>query len=311
MSATEPFRSAAGAAAVHDAYRELTEQFLAFTEQRTVSTSAGDTFVLTAGPRDAPPVILLHGSGSVAAAWALEIAELSRTHRVHAIDLLGESGLSAFHRAPLRPGVHAPWLHEAASALDAVPAGVVGTSLGGWMALDYATSRPDAVSDLVLFAPSGIGRRKLGPLLLAALLGTLGDRGRRRALALLLGPGTSARPDPVHQALESLALLTFRHFRPRTDPLATFSDEQLRNLPRHLTAVFGAHDRMLDGRGAAERLRRLHPEGRVVLLPDRGHLVPDPMSYLDHLQKRPRPPCGADVRATPAPPRPSRRRTRS
>lgn len=289
---TDLFRSAAGAAAVHDAYQDLLERFLPFAEQRIVPTSAGDTFVLSAGPRDGPALVLLHGSGSVAAAWAPEITTLSRTHRVHAVDLLGESGHSAPHRAPLRPGVHAPWLHEVMSALDAVPAAVMGVSLGGWIALDHATSFPDAVTDLVLFAPSGIGRRRLGPLLVAGLLGALGDPGRRHALAVLLGPGAPASSD-FHRALASLALLTSRHFRPRTDPIATFSDEQLVRLPGAVTAVFGARDRMIRAREAAERLRRLHPRSRVLLLPHRGHLVPEQASYLDRLESRGRPRAAA------------------
>lgn len=290
MSGAGLFRSAAGAVAVRDAYRRLIEEFLPTAEQRTLPTCLGDTFVLSAGPTSAPAVLLLHGSGSVAGAWAPELVELARTRRVHAVDLPGESGFSAPVRPPLVPGTYARWLSEVAESLRAAPAAVVGTSLGGWVALDLASTFPDVVTELVLFSPSGIGRRRVGPLLLAGLLGVTGDAGRRRALAHLLGPAAAAWDDEFHRALGALALLTFRHFRPRTDSIPVLSDERLQRLPTRLTAVFGAQDRLLHAGEAARRLRRLHPRGHVVLLPDQGHLVPDQLHHLRHLVLRPSPP---------------------
>ncbi|MDT0353935.1 alpha/beta fold hydrolase [Pseudonocardia charpentierae] len=283
MTTDRRFRSAAGAAVVRRAYRFLIDTHLPFAEQRTLTTAAGETFVLSAGSADCPPVLLMPGSGGVAASWGVEMAELGQTRRVHAIDLPGESGLSTPVRLPLQRGAHAHWLHEVASSLSAEPAAVVGVSLGGWVALDYAIAHPEAVRELVLFSPSGIGPRKVAPLLLAALLGTLGARGRRRALSYLLGPGRPAWTDAFHQDLGALALATFRHFRPRTDPIPTFTDDELRSLPPALTVVLGDRDRMLHGGRAAARLRRLSVAGRTELLSGQGHLVPQ-SSYLRHLE---------------------------
>lgn len=268
------FRSAAGRAGVHDAYRRLIATHLPSLQQHTVRTSAGDTFVLTAGPAGAPAVLLLHGSGSVAASWGPVMTTLGRTHRVHAVDLPGEPGLSAPVRLPLARGVHADWLREVAACLQADVATVAGTSLGAWVGLDYAVAHPAAVRELVLFSPSGLGPRKIGPLLLAAALGALGDRGRRRALGHLLGPGRPPWSDAFHQDLGELALATFRHFRPRTDDIPVFTDEDLRSLPAALTVVLGARDRMLHAERAARRLEQLDIPGTFHLLPGQGHLVP-------------------------------------
>lgn len=282
MSRSTQFRSPAGAGEVHDAYRRLIRTHLPFATSHLVPTNAGPAFVLSAGPVAGSPVILLAGSGSVAASWAPEMRELSRSHRVHAVDLPGESGLSTSQRLALQPGIHARWLREVTSALGAERAVVVGVSLGGWVAMDYASSFPENVQELVLFSPSGIGARRVGPLLVAVVLGALGDAGRRRALAYLLGPNAPSWSSPFHEDLGTLALATFRHFKPRTDAIPEFSDETLSRLPQALTVVFGARDRMLDGPGAAARLHALEQPGRMECLPDRGHLVPQ-QPYLEHL----------------------------
>ena len=282
MSQATQFRSAAGAREVHDSYRRLIKTHLPFAESHIISTSAGSTFVLSAGPVEGSPIILLAGSGSVAASWAPEMREFSRSYRVHAVDLPGESGLSTSERLALHPGIHAGWLHEVTSALGAERAVVVGVSLGAWVAMDYASSFPVNVQELALFSPSGIGARRVGPLLIAVLLSTLGDAGRRRALAYLLGPNAPAWSSPFHEDLGALALATFRHFKPRTDAIPTFSDEALRRLPQALTVVLGERDRMLDGPGAARRLQALQQPGRIECLSGRGHLVPQ-KPYLEHL----------------------------
>ena len=63
------------------------------------------------------------------------------------------------------------------------------------------------------------------------------DPPQRFALDYLLGPGQPDWTDAYHQDLGALALATFRHFRPRTDPIPTFTDNELRSLPPTLTVV--------------------------------------------------------------------------
>lgn len=63
------FRTPAGAAAVAQRYRELLGTWPVPHEARTVANSAGDTFVVSSGPVDAPPVVALQGSGATTAMW--------------------------------------------------------------------------------------------------------------------------------------------------------------------------------------------------------------------------------------------------
>jgi len=97
-----------------------------------------------------PPIVFLHGMGSSSATWA-RCAELLRTeHQVVALDLLG-------HGASPVPDDPAEYTRDAALRdIDEVlatlpaPAVLVGHSLGGYLALAHAATRPGAVRGIVV-----------------------------------------------------------------------------------------------------------------------------------------------------------------
>ncbi|GAA0993480.1 alpha/beta hydrolase [Nocardiopsis tropica] len=268
---TDPrFRSDAGARAVHDEYARLIAQYLPEVERTVVD----GTHVLSAGPADAPPVILLHGSGGTSLNWTAEIPRLAASRRVHAIDLPGEPGGTVVPRLPLDPGAHASWLAGVTEALAAPRATVIGESLGGWVALDYASAHPSRVSALGLLVPGGLGPRRIAPLFVAGLLSLLGEPGRRRAMSYFTGWHPSGEPG-LESDLAAFSGLTFRNFAPRTDGLPEFDDAVLAAISAPVTATFGARDRMLDGPRAAARARTVFGDDAVTLEADGAHLLPD------------------------------------
>lgn len=105
-----------------------------------------------------PPIVFLHGLGSSAATWAECMTQLRGTHRVVAIDLLG-------HGASPVPDDPAEYTRDAALAdIDEVlaslgePAVLVGHSLGGYLALAHAATRP-GVARAVVVLNTGPGFR--------------------------------------------------------------------------------------------------------------------------------------------------------
>jgi pimeloyl-ACP methyl ester carboxylesterase len=104
---------------------------------------------------DGPPVILLHGLGGAAVNWTLLAPLLARGHRVVAPDLPGHgrSGKLA-GLGDLRP--FADVVEAVGEREEALPAAVVGHSLGGVVALRLAVDRPEAVRALVLVETAGI-----------------------------------------------------------------------------------------------------------------------------------------------------------
>jgi pimeloyl-ACP methyl ester carboxylesterase/predicted lipid carrier protein YhbT len=113
---------------------------------------------LEAGPRDAPPVVLLHGLGATNASMLPLLADLARDHRVIAPDFPG-FGASDAPRWRYRAGELAGWLDAFLDVVDARPAAIVGNSLGGRVAIELGLTAPQSVTRLVLLCPSPAFRR--------------------------------------------------------------------------------------------------------------------------------------------------------
>jgi pimeloyl-ACP methyl ester carboxylesterase len=256
------FRSDASRRVLHERYRELLATWPMPSKQRLVPTREGNTFVVSCGPADAPPLVLLHGSASTTLEWIGDVVAWAEHFRVHAVDLLGEPGLSAEVRPAL--DVHADWLDD---VLDGLGIGgtvsMVASSLGGWFALDYAIRRPGRVRKLALLTPSGIGRQKSLIFLPAVFLLPFGRWGILQTMRLVAGPLPSGNATEYGE----FALMVHEHFRPRRVSLPIFTDEQLEKLD--LFVIAGGRDRMLDSHETKRRLPKA-----TVLLPDAGHVLP-------------------------------------
>ncbi|MFF8897028.1 alpha/beta fold hydrolase [Streptomyces lydicus] len=262
------YKSEAGARELQRRYREALDAWPVPAEHLRVPTREGETFVVVSGPEDAPPVVLLHGAGANATMWQDDITTWARHFRTYALDLVGEPGLSAPSRPPLASDAPARWLDDVLDALGIARAAFVGTSLGGWLALDYATRRPERVDRLALLCPGGVGRQKLGWLFRALLLRPLGAWGVRRSA------GTVAGLDrPEHRAVLDQLVLTFAQFKPRTERLPVFPDDVLRRLTMPVQVTVGGRDALFDSADTARRLARCVPHATVHVLPEAGHAL--------------------------------------
>lgn len=100
-------------------------------------------------PAGAPPVLLLHGLGSAGGDWFLQFGPLSQAgYRVLAPDMRG------FGRSSAPPEVTVQAMAEDIAQFlkrtEAVPAHVVGISMGGAVAQQLALDHPEVVRRLVL-----------------------------------------------------------------------------------------------------------------------------------------------------------------
>jgi 2-hydroxymuconate-semialdehyde hydrolase/2-hydroxy-6-oxo-octa-2,4-dienoate hydrolase len=125
---------------------------------RTIDAGGIQTSYLEAGAGQ--PVVMLHGSGpgvSAMANWQHNVGALAQRFRVLAPDIVGFG-------ATKRPGdiVYSlrSWTDHVWAFLDAhdiEKAAIVGNSLGGRIALQMATDRPDRITKMVLMGAPGVG----------------------------------------------------------------------------------------------------------------------------------------------------------
>ncbi|EWM19521.1 alpha/beta fold hydrolase [Kutzneria sp. 744] len=250
------YKTDAGAQQIRRQYEEWLAHWPVPADRRTVATRHGDTFVLVSGNETGPPVVLLHGSGGNALTWMPLVGHLADRFRFHAVDVIGEPGLSAPSRPPLGSPAYAEWLDDVLAGLGLTEVQVVAVSLGGWFAIDYATRRPGRVSRMVLTVPGGIGRQRFGNM-----------------AAFLLGQMLGRKQPEPKSAPEKYVRMVFQHFRPRL-LMPIFSAARLRRLTMPLLVIVGDSDELLDSRATQRRLRST-TDATVVMLPGAGHMLPD------------------------------------
>jgi pimeloyl-ACP methyl ester carboxylesterase len=115
-----------------------------------------------------PPLLLVHGIAGCYESWQAVLAPLGREHTVIAPDLPGH-GSSAPGAGDYSLGALAACLRDLLVALGHERATLVGHSLGGGIAMQFAYQFPQATERLVLVSSGGLGR-ELTPLLRAAAL---------------------------------------------------------------------------------------------------------------------------------------------
>ncbi|MGP0031320.1 MAG: alpha/beta fold hydrolase, partial [Acidimicrobiales bacterium] len=118
-----------------------------------------------------PALLLIHGIGDSSDSWRPVFKELCKAHTVIAPDLLGH-GRSEKPRADYSVAAYANGMRDLLSVLGVDRVTVVGHSLGGGVAAQFAYQFPDRCERLILVGSGGVGR-SVSPLLrLATIPGT-------------------------------------------------------------------------------------------------------------------------------------------
>ncbi|PRX96714.1 alpha/beta fold hydrolase [Allonocardiopsis opalescens] len=267
-----------------------------YPRHRDLALPGGTLRVHEAGPRDAEPVVLLHGAmlDEAALIWH-HLAPLLAGHlRVIAPDLP-------------RHGASRPWagtLDQAAMeavvdglldglGLERVP--LVGLSMGGGIATGYALARPERVRGLVAVNPGGLDAVR--PLQFTTWLLLRSDRLLRAASRWIAAPsylrraiaGQLARGEhtPGFDRLIALAEAEARArarggesalddwqttaYGPRR--MRTYFTPRLHRLAVPSLWIHGGLDTAVP-HGAVRTAARLAPGGEFAEVPDAGHLAP-------------------------------------
>src|SRR4051812_32664660 len=256
----------------------------------------------TAGS-DGPLILLIHGITGHGAAWDPVTARLARSHRVLVPDLLGH-GTSAKPRGDYSLGAHAAGLRDLLIALGEGGATVVGHSLGGGIAMQFAYQFPTRVERLALVSSGGLGK-EVNLLLRAAAL-----PGAEHALPVLTAPWLMQAGGAFARTLDRVGLRAGHDVAGMAEGLASLRDRAAREAfvatvrsvidtrgqrvnasdRLYLAAevptllVWGARDPMIPV-AHGEAAHRAMPGSRLEIFPSAGHFPfqDDPERFADVL----------------------------
>ncbi len=131
------------------------------------------TRYVQAGPKDAPAVIMLHGTAGTWECFCANIPRLAKHFNCYAFDMVG-SGFSGKPDVDFEIPVYVSHVRDFMAAVGVSRASFIGVSLGAWIASRLAVDHPEAVDKIVLVAASGLIMNK----------DTMGDIKSRRTKAV-------------------------------------------------------------------------------------------------------------------------------
>jgi pimeloyl-ACP methyl ester carboxylesterase len=240
-------------------------------EQLDVPTRFGSTHVIASGPKDAPPLVLLHGNWATAMMWSPAMAELSRDFRAYAIDQIDDVGKSIPTRIPASRSDYAEWLSDVFDQLGLQRSDVVGLSYGGFLAVNFALHAPDRVKRLILLCP---GVPNFGPPTRKYAL---------HGLPLMLFPshltgkwlirGLSVKGYHSDDLEAEQLIVSAMNLRSRVPFRPVFSDNEFAGLKMPVLLLIGDREVLYDAKSAADRARQLIPHIEAEIITDAGHML--------------------------------------
>jgi pimeloyl-ACP methyl ester carboxylesterase len=265
MKRVSVFKSISGRENIRNYYNSILGKFPL--TQRYIQTSYGKTFILEAGDKINPPLMLIHGSCSNSAAWLNEIMTLNETHHVFAVDIPGEPGNSEDNRLNIESDDYSHWLKEVLDILEIDKAILIGNSMGGWLVLHFSALYPARTKALILLASSGIIPPK------QAFLHKTENISKDSSYAQDIHGELIGNAELPKEVLEFM-MLVLENFNPITKALPVLSDEQMKHLTMPLLYIAGMNDQTMDTKLATQRLLLHVPQANIVVN-NGAHVITD------------------------------------
>ena len=272
----DPFRTSAGKAAYLSAYDAAMKLWPGPYEEFDVPGPFGITHVVACGPKDAPPLVLLHGYWATLTMWTPNVADFSENYRVYAVDVMGQPGRSIPDKPIRNAADYVAWLTSILNELKLDRVSLVGMSYGGWLSLTYALAASERVRKLVLLSPAAsflplVRQFSLRGMLMLILPTHFTLNSFMRWLGIKDNP-SGCETRRAGDKIVDLMYLGLKHFRiPRGVIPTVFSDSELRAVQVPTLLLLGDREVIYDPATALARARRLLPNFQGGLLPACSH----------------------------------------
>lgn len=291
------YKSKSGYQAIMSWYDGLVDKMTFAHESVFVDTPFGQTHMIAAGDQNSPPMFLIPGVAGSAPLWRRQLEDLSRHHRVYALDMLGQPGRSEERPLSYLNDDFVHWLTSIMDELSIDKANVVGASVGGWVSLRAGIVSPHRINKAVMLGPTGICRARLPlKIWLTKVLGNstsadvLENDLTAKSIAAKGKKGTFGTFD--RQLARAMSLAT-KHFRVdrsvgiynertgRINPVASAkilrrfflaeNTDSLRKFSVPGLIILGQHETLYDPIKMGNKAKKLMPDVRVEIVADAGH----------------------------------------
>jgi pimeloyl-ACP methyl ester carboxylesterase len=223
-----------------------------------------------------PALLLIHGYPLDGAMWSAVSRRLSDRFRVLKPDLPGRPDNLAEPDGSIES--YADFIQSVAAAAGE-PFGLVGFSMGGYVALALMKRRPEAVRALALVDTRAVADDEATRAKRVEAIATLQAEGvepiAESMLGKLLAPASLARRELVDRVRR--IILRQKADTLKSDLLAmrdrADSTELLREIAVPTLVVVGEHD-VISPQAECEMMAKAIPNAKLVTIPGAGHLTP-------------------------------------
>jgi pimeloyl-ACP methyl ester carboxylesterase len=248
---------------------------------RILDLPDGELQVLARGPRDGPPIVLIHCFSCAMDWWDGMLPMLEPDHRVIAVDLLGHGG-SEKPASGYTPQNQAKVVSEALERLQVKDAEIVGHSLGGSVTVALAQEYPQLVDRAVIIdMPPDNSYGDLGfiaslafqPVLGQALWEIKPDFSVRDGLEVAFAPGFDI-PDAFVEDVKRLTYTAYDDSPGGNDDFLAAEplDQRMKEAGKPLMVLMGAEEQIVnDPQRALDQYKDAVPQTQIHLIAGAGH----------------------------------------
>jgi pimeloyl-ACP methyl ester carboxylesterase len=237
-----------------------------------IQTSFGNAHVIVSGPKNAEPLVLLHGMDASSTMWYPNIPALSQNHRVYAIDFLIEPGKSQMNREAKDLNEILNWYNEIFDQLKLKKFSLIGASRGGWLAINIALQQKTRIRNIILLSPaqSFIWIRP-GSKIFSGI--TYSINPKRKHLKSALG-AVSVNVNKIKEEYIDqyfIATQKAKNFKFLIQ-MMPFSDDELRTLSMPVLLLIGDYD-IINNEKSIEKAKKLLLHSETGIIKNAGHFL--------------------------------------
>ncbi len=274
------FQSSEGQARFMAAYNAVLERWPVPYEELDIPTRFGVTHIIASGPREAPPLFLIHCFCGTATVWYPNQTGLCQHFRTYAVDVIGEANKSQPVRRITSRAEMAQWMVDVFDALQVQKAYLAGNSFGGFITMNQAMHTPERLSGIVMISPAAVFHQ-IFPfythMFLQVMFGW--EKGIQKGL------DWAANGVPLDDCWTKLFTLSLRVGRPASIVLPkVFKAKELQQVRVPATLMIGDHEVIYPPESTLRQASRMMPGLKTVLLPHANHIAA--MANVEEVNKR-------------------------